>query len=207
MTYVNVLMYDKAPTQKTPLLFVCVCTVSPVFMFGVRLSPGCKHVVWKGSALAALHCGRPPEPPIIYGSPPNIGKENFFYSLFVSDVLAYGSVCPRTADQRLCLFLSFSGDELRPPTERLLPPPAAGAHGCVPAHEDAQEDPGTPVVRVLCDLRQDRTTHFHGKGCRACVDLWNMCHCGTPVCVCVLCLLQAALPGVCIPSCNSPGRR
>uniref|UniRef100_A0A3Q3DRP7 Pleckstrin homology domain interacting protein n=1 Tax=Hippocampus comes TaxID=109280 RepID=A0A3Q3DRP7_HIPCM len=32
----------------------------------------CKHVVWKGSALAALHCGRPPEPPIIYGSPANI---------------------------------------------------------------------------------------------------------------------------------------
>uniref|UniRef100_A0A3B3QSS9 Pleckstrin homology domain interacting protein n=1 Tax=Paramormyrops kingsleyae TaxID=1676925 RepID=A0A3B3QSS9_9TELE len=32
----------------------------------------CKHVVWKGSALAALHCGRPPEPPVIYGRPPNI---------------------------------------------------------------------------------------------------------------------------------------
>uniref|UniRef100_A0A674BYG6 Pleckstrin homology domain interacting protein n=1 Tax=Salmo trutta TaxID=8032 RepID=A0A674BYG6_SALTR len=32
----------------------------------------CKHVVWKGLALAALHCGRPPEPPIIYGSPPSI---------------------------------------------------------------------------------------------------------------------------------------
>uniref|UniRef100_A0A3Q2CXB8 PH-interacting protein n=1 Tax=Cyprinodon variegatus TaxID=28743 RepID=A0A3Q2CXB8_CYPVA len=38
----------------------------------LRTSKGCKHVVWKGSALAALHCGRPPEPPIIYGSPPNI---------------------------------------------------------------------------------------------------------------------------------------
>lgn len=38
------------------------------------LLQGCKHVVWKGSALAALHCGRPPEPPVIYGSPPNIGK-------------------------------------------------------------------------------------------------------------------------------------
>lgn len=38
----------------------------------LRTSKSCKHVVWKGSALAALHCGRPPEPPIIYGSPPNI---------------------------------------------------------------------------------------------------------------------------------------
>uniref|UniRef100_A0A8C6XZ87 PH-interacting protein n=1 Tax=Naja naja TaxID=35670 RepID=A0A8C6XZ87_NAJNA len=36
----------------------------------------CKHVVWKGSALAALHCGRPPESPINYGSPPSIGKKS-----------------------------------------------------------------------------------------------------------------------------------
>lgn len=43
--------------------------------FYIYICPGCKHVVWKGSALAALHCGRPPEPPIIYGSPPNIGKK------------------------------------------------------------------------------------------------------------------------------------
>ncbi|XP_061756956.1 PH-interacting protein isoform X1 [Nerophis ophidion] len=38
----------------------------------LRTNKSCKHVVWKASALAALHCGRPPEPPIIYGSPPNI---------------------------------------------------------------------------------------------------------------------------------------
>ncbi|XP_061669062.1 PH-interacting protein isoform X2 [Syngnathoides biaculeatus] len=38
----------------------------------LRTTKSCKHVVWKGSALAALHCGRPPEPPIIYGSPANI---------------------------------------------------------------------------------------------------------------------------------------
>ncbi|XP_056588592.1 PH-interacting protein isoform X1 [Triplophysa dalaica] len=38
----------------------------------LRTNKSCKHVVWKGSALAALHCGRPPEPPIIYGSPPSI---------------------------------------------------------------------------------------------------------------------------------------
>uniref|UniRef100_A0A7N8XX94 PH-interacting protein n=1 Tax=Mastacembelus armatus TaxID=205130 RepID=A0A7N8XX94_9TELE len=37
----------------------------------------CKHVVWKGSALAALHCGRPPEAPIIYGSPPNIVETSY----------------------------------------------------------------------------------------------------------------------------------
>ncbi|KAL4661021.1 PH-interacting protein [Arapaima gigas] len=38
----------------------------------LRTNKSCKHVVWKGSALAALHCGRPPEPPVIYGRPPNI---------------------------------------------------------------------------------------------------------------------------------------
>ncbi|XP_068197927.1 PH-interacting protein [Antennarius striatus] len=43
----------------------------------LRTSKSCKHVVWKGSALAALHCGRPPEPPIIYGSPPNIVDTSF----------------------------------------------------------------------------------------------------------------------------------
>ncbi|XP_072218482.1 PH-interacting protein isoform X1 [Leuresthes tenuis] len=43
----------------------------------LRSSKSCKHVVWKGSALAALHCGRPPEPPIIYGSPPNIVETSF----------------------------------------------------------------------------------------------------------------------------------
>ncbi|XP_031143863.1 PH-interacting protein isoform X3 [Sander lucioperca] len=43
----------------------------------LRSSKSCKNVVWKGSALAALHCGRPPEPPIIYGSPPNIVETSF----------------------------------------------------------------------------------------------------------------------------------
>uniref|UniRef100_A0AAZ3S8T9 Bromo domain-containing protein n=1 Tax=Oncorhynchus tshawytscha TaxID=74940 RepID=A0AAZ3S8T9_ONCTS len=38
----------------------------------LRTNKSCKHVVWKGLALAALHCGRPPEPPVIYGSPPSI---------------------------------------------------------------------------------------------------------------------------------------
>lgn len=67
-----------------------------------------------------------------------------------------------------------SRDELRAPAEWLLPSPAAGAHGRVPAHEDAQEDPGTPVVRVLRHLRQDGTTHLHGNLCVRvclCVDL------------------------------------
>uniref|UniRef100_A0AAX7U7I8 Bromo domain-containing protein n=1 Tax=Astatotilapia calliptera TaxID=8154 RepID=A0AAX7U7I8_ASTCA len=43
----------------------------------LRTAKSCKHVVWKGSALAALHCGRPPEPPVIYGSPPNIVETSF----------------------------------------------------------------------------------------------------------------------------------
>ncbi|MGH0125533.1 UNVERIFIED_CONTAM: hypothetical protein FKN15_036267, partial [Acipenser sinensis] len=38
----------------------------------LRTNKSCKHVVWKGSALAALHCGRPPEPPLNYGHPANI---------------------------------------------------------------------------------------------------------------------------------------
>uniref|UniRef100_A0AAY4C4D3 Bromo domain-containing protein n=1 Tax=Denticeps clupeoides TaxID=299321 RepID=A0AAY4C4D3_9TELE len=42
----------------------------------LRTNKSCKHVVWKGSALAALHCGRPPEPPVIYGSPPSIGESD-----------------------------------------------------------------------------------------------------------------------------------
>lgn len=85
-----------------------------------------------------------------------------------------------------------SGDELWPPAERLLPPPAAGSHGRVPAHEDAQEDPGAPVICVLRDLRQDGTTHLHGKkkkkkkennNCSVCVGLrgpLGQSHCSGP---------------------------
>ncbi|XP_071998180.1 PH-interacting protein isoform X1 [Engystomops pustulosus] len=43
----------------------------------LRTNRSCKHVVWKGSALAALHCGRPPESPINYGSPPNLASTLF----------------------------------------------------------------------------------------------------------------------------------
>lgn len=34
----------------------------------------CRNTVWKGSAFAALHRGRPPEVPVNYGAPPNLGK-------------------------------------------------------------------------------------------------------------------------------------
>lgn len=60
-------------------------------------------------------------------------------------------------------FLTSSGDELLPSTEWRLPSPSAGAHGRVHTHEDAQEDTGTLVVRVLRDLRQDGATHLHRK--------------------------------------------
>lgn len=30
--------------------------------------------MWKGSAFAALHRGRPPEMPVNYGSPPSLGE-------------------------------------------------------------------------------------------------------------------------------------
>ncbi|XP_077162262.1 PH-interacting protein isoform X3 [Paroedura picta] len=43
----------------------------------LRTNKSCKHVVWKGSALAALHCGRPPESPVNYGSPPSIAETLF----------------------------------------------------------------------------------------------------------------------------------
>ncbi|XP_078068075.1 bromodomain and WD repeat-containing protein 3 isoform X4 [Mustelus asterias] len=38
----------------------------------LRTKKDCKHVAWKGSAFAALHRGRPPEPPANYGKSPNI---------------------------------------------------------------------------------------------------------------------------------------
>uniref|UniRef100_A0A803TDS2 Pleckstrin homology domain interacting protein n=1 Tax=Anolis carolinensis TaxID=28377 RepID=A0A803TDS2_ANOCA len=43
----------------------------------LRTSKSCKHVVWKGSALAALHCGRPPELPVNYGNPASIAETLF----------------------------------------------------------------------------------------------------------------------------------
>ncbi|KAG2468135.1 BRWD1 protein, partial [Polypterus senegalus] len=43
----------------------------------LRTNKSCKHVVWKGTALAALHCGRPPEPPLNYGRPANIAETIF----------------------------------------------------------------------------------------------------------------------------------
>lgn len=98
-----------------------------------------------------------------------------------ADFLTYNDVLTG-----LCLSSPSSRDELRPPAERLLPPPAAGANGRVPAHEDAQEDPGTPVVRVLRHLRQDRATHLHGEAAvlrvcgvhGVCVDLsWDTSRC------------------------------
>ncbi|XP_078504227.1 PH-interacting protein isoform X2 [Lissotriton helveticus] len=43
----------------------------------LRTKKSCKHVVWKGSALAALHCGRPPETPVNFGTPPGIASTLF----------------------------------------------------------------------------------------------------------------------------------
>uniref|UniRef100_A0A8C5R7B4 Pleckstrin homology domain interacting protein n=1 Tax=Leptobrachium leishanense TaxID=445787 RepID=A0A8C5R7B4_9ANUR len=43
----------------------------------LRTNKSCKNVVWKGSALAALHCGRPPEEPINFGCPPSIANTVF----------------------------------------------------------------------------------------------------------------------------------
>ncbi|XP_064008608.1 bromodomain and WD repeat-containing protein 1 [Pogoniulus pusillus] len=38
----------------------------------LRTAKDCRNTVWKGSAFAALHRGRPPEFPVNYGSPPNL---------------------------------------------------------------------------------------------------------------------------------------
>ncbi|XP_004631827.1 bromodomain and WD repeat-containing protein 1 isoform X2 [Octodon degus] len=38
----------------------------------LRTAKDCRHTVWKGSAFAALHRGRPPEMPVNYGAPPNL---------------------------------------------------------------------------------------------------------------------------------------
>uniref|UniRef100_A0A8C3MP82 Bromodomain and WD repeat-containing protein 1 n=1 Tax=Geospiza parvula TaxID=87175 RepID=A0A8C3MP82_GEOPR len=40
----------------------------------LRTAKDCRNTVWKGSAFAALHRGRPPEMPVNYGTPPNLGK-------------------------------------------------------------------------------------------------------------------------------------
>lgn len=34
----------------------------------------CKSTLWNGSAFAALHRGRPPELPVNYVKPPNVGE-------------------------------------------------------------------------------------------------------------------------------------
>uniref|UniRef100_A0A452IHQ4 Bromodomain and WD repeat-containing protein 1 n=1 Tax=Gopherus agassizii TaxID=38772 RepID=A0A452IHQ4_9SAUR len=38
----------------------------------LRAAKDCRHTLWKGSAFAALHRGRPPELPVNYGKPPNV---------------------------------------------------------------------------------------------------------------------------------------
>ncbi|XP_025908808.1 bromodomain and WD repeat-containing protein 1 [Nothoprocta perdicaria] len=38
----------------------------------LRTAKDCRNTVWKGSAFAALHRGRPPEIPVNYGLPPNL---------------------------------------------------------------------------------------------------------------------------------------
>ncbi|XP_075394504.1 bromodomain and WD repeat-containing protein 3-like [Tenrec ecaudatus] len=40
----------------------------------LRDATDCKSTLWNGSAFAALHRGRPPELPVNYGKPPNVGN-------------------------------------------------------------------------------------------------------------------------------------
>lgn len=80
----------------------------------------------------------------------NLSKENFLVSITLFLNLGCGAAgCKCTTS---FVSVDSSGDELWPPAQRLLPPAAAGPHRRVPAHEDAQEDPGTPVICLLRDL-------------------------------------------------------
>uniref|UniRef100_A0A8C3K8W5 Bromodomain and WD repeat-containing protein 1 n=1 Tax=Calidris pygmaea TaxID=425635 RepID=A0A8C3K8W5_9CHAR len=49
----------------------------------LRAAKDFRHTLWKGSAFAALHRGRPPELPVNYGKPPNVGDWDtlFFWQL------------------------------------------------------------------------------------------------------------------------------
>uniref|UniRef100_A0A6Q2YSU0 Bromo domain-containing protein n=1 Tax=Esox lucius TaxID=8010 RepID=A0A6Q2YSU0_ESOLU len=38
----------------------------------LRTAKSCSHIEWSGTAVAALHRGRPPEPPVSFGKPPSI---------------------------------------------------------------------------------------------------------------------------------------
>uniref|UniRef100_A0A8B9SSK7 Bromodomain and WD repeat domain containing 1 n=1 Tax=Anas platyrhynchos TaxID=8839 RepID=A0A8B9SSK7_ANAPL len=48
----------------------------------LRTAKDCRNTVWKGSAFAALHRGRPPEVPVNYGAPPNLAKHLTGYAKF-----------------------------------------------------------------------------------------------------------------------------
>ncbi|XP_066556404.1 PH-interacting protein isoform X2 [Amia ocellicauda] len=65
----------------------------------LRTNKSCKHVVWKGSALAALHCGRPPEPPVNYGSPPNIAET--VYGRRLNGTYRLGQLVPTAVYQHM----------------------------------------------------------------------------------------------------------
>uniref|UniRef100_A0A8B9NL93 Bromodomain and WD repeat-containing protein 1 n=1 Tax=Accipiter nisus TaxID=211598 RepID=A0A8B9NL93_9AVES len=48
----------------------------------LRAAKDFRHTLWKGSAFAALHRGRPPELPVNYGKPPNVGEQLTGYGRF-----------------------------------------------------------------------------------------------------------------------------
>ncbi|XP_074156615.1 bromodomain and WD repeat-containing protein 1 isoform X4 [Sminthopsis crassicaudata] len=58
----------------------CISRVTSLLGAGrqslLRTAKDCRATVWKGSAFAALHRGRPPEMPVNYGSPPNLVEVN-----------------------------------------------------------------------------------------------------------------------------------
>uniref|UniRef100_A0A8C9T218 Bromodomain and WD repeat domain containing 3 n=1 Tax=Scleropages formosus TaxID=113540 RepID=A0A8C9T218_SCLFO len=66
----------------------------------LRTDKGCSHTVWSGSAFAALHRGRPPEPPITYGRPPNVGERKFSVQL-TSGTARFTHAVPASAYQHM----------------------------------------------------------------------------------------------------------
>uniref|UniRef100_A0A4W5LVQ0 Bromodomain and WD repeat domain containing 3 n=1 Tax=Hucho hucho TaxID=62062 RepID=A0A4W5LVQ0_9TELE len=59
----------------------------------LRTAKSCSHTEWSGTAVAALHRGRPPEPPVSFGKPPSIGKLCFQKEI-VTGTARFGHALP-----------------------------------------------------------------------------------------------------------------
>ncbi|KAG5843506.1 hypothetical protein ANANG_G00151650 [Anguilla anguilla] len=65
----------------------------------LRSAKGCSYTVWSGTAFAALHRGRPPEPPLVYGGPPNVAA--IVGSRQATGVARFGHALPSSTYQHM----------------------------------------------------------------------------------------------------------